>query len=137
MKSVNFKKRSYIFRATQLEHEIEAFNDKKSTTESQENSKFMSEAEILNSIKRCRHEQSEIGSNPPLSIFSDFAKILNENSIEKIRDFAGQVDDFFKKYLREIQNSDNNTDRVEIKQIIEENTFLSMIFGANLLYYLN
>ncbi|PKC16019.1 hypothetical protein RhiirA5_494108, partial [Rhizophagus irregularis] len=98
MKSIKFNSRSDIFRATHLEHEIEALNDKKSTTESQVNSKFMSEGEILIKIKKCRKEQLELSAKKPLSIFIDFAQLINENNIEKIRDFSCQIDDFFKKY---------------------------------------
>ncbi|GBB87732.1 hypothetical protein RclHR1_14200002 [Rhizophagus clarus] len=100
MKSIDFKSRSDIFRATHLEHEIEALNDKKSTTESQVNSKFMSEGEILNKIEQYRKEQLEISRKKPLSIFIDFAKLINENNIEKIRDFS---------------------QRTEVKQRIEDN----------------
>ncbi|GBB87731.1 hypothetical protein RclHR1_14200001 [Rhizophagus clarus] len=121
IKSIKFNRRSDIFRATHLEHEIEAYNDKKSTTESQVNSKFMSEGEILNKTKQYRKEQLEISTKEPLSIFIDFAKLINENNIEKIRDFSCQIDDFFKKYLRELQNSNNNKERTEIKRKIEEN----------------
>ncbi|EXX56298.1 Sey1p [Rhizophagus irregularis DAOM 197198w] len=121
MKTIKFNSRSDIFRATHLEHEIEALNDKKSTTESQVNSKFMSEGEILNRIKKCRKEQLELGAEKPLTIFIDFAQLINENNIEKIRDFSCQIDDFFKKYLRDLQNSKNDIERTKIKQIIEEN----------------
>jgi hypothetical protein len=121
MKSINFNSRSDIFRATHLEHEIEALNDKKSTTESQVNSKFMSEGDILNRIKQYRKEQLEISTKKPLSIFIDFAKLINENNIKKMRDFSRQIDDFFKKYLRKLQNLNNDIERTEIKQKIEEN----------------
>jgi hypothetical protein len=121
IKSINFKSKSDIFYATHLEHEIEALNDKKFTTELEKNSKFMPEGEILCRIQQLRREQSEISLKRPLSIFIDFAKLLNENNIEKIRDFASQIDDFFKNYLRELQNSSGNVERIEIKQMIEEN----------------
>ncbi|CAI2188056.1 12548_t:CDS:2, partial [Funneliformis geosporum] len=120
MKSIKFKQRSDVFRATHFEHEIEALNDKKSTTESQENAKFMTEGEIQTKIQQARREQLKIGLDNALSIFTEFANLINENNIENIRDFAGQIDDFFKKYLNEIQNKDN-VDRTEIKKIIEEN----------------
>ncbi|CAB4476789.1 unnamed protein product [Rhizophagus irregularis] len=121
MKFIKFESRSDIFRATHLEHEIEALNDKRSTTESQTNSKFMSEGEILNRIQQCRKEQLELGTKEPLSIFIDFAKLINENNIEKLRDFSCQIDDYFKKYLRELQFANNDIERTEIKQIIERN----------------
>ncbi|CAG8659160.1 18025_t:CDS:10, partial [Rhizophagus irregularis] len=121
MKSIKFNSRSDIFRATHLEHEIEALNDKRSA-ESQENSKFMSEGEILNRIEQCRNEKLELGgAKEKLSIFIDFAQLINENSIEKMRDFSRQIDDFFKKYLHELQNSNNDIERAEINQIVEEN----------------
>ncbi|CAG8676061.1 interferon-induced very large GTPase 1-like [Rhizophagus irregularis DAOM 181602=DAOM 197198] len=121
MKSIEFNGKSDIFRATHLEHEIEALNDKKSTTESQENSIFISEGEILNKIQQYRKEQVEINTKEPLSIFIDFAKLINENNIEKIRDFSCQIDDFFKKFLHELQNSKNDVERTEINRMIEEN----------------
>ena len=121
MKSIKFESRSDIFRATHLEYEIEALNDKRSTTESQTNSKFMSEGEILNRTQRCRRKQLEISKKEPLSIFIDFAKLINENNIEKIRDFSRQIDDFFKKYLRELQLKNCNSERTEIKRMIEQN----------------
>ncbi|CAG8497682.1 7066_t:CDS:10 [Funneliformis mosseae] len=120
MKLINFKQRSDIFRATYFEHEIEALNDKKSTTESQENEKFMTEGEIQTRIQQARREQNKIGLDNALSIFTDFANLLNENNIENIRDFASQIDDYFKRYLNELQNNDNG-DRTENKKKIEEN----------------
>ncbi|CAG8449872.1 3791_t:CDS:10 [Funneliformis caledonium] len=120
MKSINFNKRSDIFRATHFEHEIEALNDKKSTTESQENATFMTEGQIQTKIFQFKREQNKIVDNIALPIFTDFANLLNENNIEKIRDFARQIDDFFKKYLYDIQNNDN-VERIEIKKQIEEN----------------
>ncbi|PKC16021.1 hypothetical protein RhiirA5_407520 [Rhizophagus irregularis] len=110
-----------IFRATYLEHEIEALNDKKSRTESQENSKFISEGEILNRIQQYRKEQLEISTKKPLSIFINFAKLINENNIVKVRKFAYQIDDFFKEYLRGLQNSNYDIKRNKINQMIEEN----------------
>jgi hypothetical protein len=121
MKFIKFESRSDIFRATHLENEIEALNDKRSTTESRDNSKFMSEGEILNRIQQYRNEQLELGTKEPLSIFTDFAKLINENNIEKIRDFSCQIDDYFKKYLRDLQFTNSNIERTEIKQIIERN----------------
>ncbi|GBC08884.1 hypothetical protein RclHR1_08460001, partial [Rhizophagus clarus] len=121
MKFIKFESRSDIFRATHLEHEIETLNDKRSTTESQVNSNFISEGEILNRIQQYRKEQLELGTKEPLSIFTDFAKLINENNIEKLRDFSRQIDDYFKKYLRELQFSNDNIERAEVKQIIERN----------------
>ncbi|CAB5362266.1 unnamed protein product [Rhizophagus irregularis] len=121
MESIDFNSKSDIFRATYLEHEIEALNDKKSRTESQENSKFISEGEILNRIQQYRKEQLEISTKKPLSIFINFAKLINENNIVKVRKFAYQIDDFFKEYLRGLQNSNNDIKRTKINQIIEEN----------------
>ncbi|PKK56129.1 hypothetical protein RhiirC2_722058 [Rhizophagus irregularis] len=121
MKSIDFNSKSDIFHATYLEHEIDALNDKKSRTESQENSKFISEGEILNRIQQYRKEQLEISTKKPLSIFINFAKLINENNIVKVRKFAYQIDDFFKEYLRGLQNSNNDIKRTKINQMIEEN----------------
>ncbi|GBC08887.1 hypothetical protein RclHR1_08460004 [Rhizophagus clarus] len=121
MEFIKFESRSDIFRATHLEYEIEALNDMRSTTKSQRNSKFMSEGEILSKIQRYREEQLELSTKEPLSIFIDFAQLINENNIEKMRNFAYQIDVYFKKYLRELQILNIDTERDNIRLKIEEN----------------
>ncbi|CAG8478301.1 4847_t:CDS:10 [Dentiscutata heterogama] len=128
MEATAFNSRADIFKASYFSNEIDALNDKIRSKNLEDSATYMTEDEINEEIKKLQELQKNLCGSDPIPVLKNFAQIVKKNSITYMREFARQVDTFFKTHLNELdlkynelnQNDQDNDQKSEIKQQIED-----------------
>ncbi|KAF0559039.1 interferon-induced very large GTPase 1-like [Gigaspora margarita] len=115
MESTTFNSRSDIFKASYYSNEIEALNDKIRSKTLNDTETYKMEDEIDSEIKKLQELQKNLCGSEPIPVLKNFALIVKKNSINYMREFARQVDTFFKKQLDDLVLKSN-----EINQNYQE-----------------
>ncbi|CAG8842841.1 8131_t:CDS:2, partial [Gigaspora margarita] len=108
-----------IFQASHCSNMIEMLKDKTRLKTFEDHKDYRTENEINSEIVKFQDQQKDIVNQIPA--LSHFAQVIKKNSICEMREFAQQVDTYFKTHLYDFAQKDHvGIHREEIKQKIED-----------------